>query len=359
MLSIIYPYRNRELERIKRSLESLVNQTKQDFKVHFIDYGSNPDLAREVEALVTSYAFADYQYVYNIHQPWNKCKALNFIIKSLQSSYFFVSDVDMLFHKQFVETALSLAKPDRAVYFQVGMLTEEETNKGLPFEDCQINFKTDETATGMTIFPVDTVKELRGFDEFYHFWGSEDTDMHERIKNYGLQINYYNRAVLMLHQWHKTYRMKETNRLTEKLQLIGVVQLNHQHLMYAISKKRKRVNGNVWGMCMNKEDLMELENPENKVDLINEKKIIDHWLFVELKSLNQGTYRFKVNMAPVQKSLKYHVKRVLRKKVPVFYSLKQVNDMLLTHIISYLKDYPYTFKVNNDLNAIEFCISIK
>lgn len=358
MISIIYPYRNRELTRIKRSLDSLVEQTNKNFEVYFIDYGSEQSLAKQVKELVSNYSFVNYHYTYNIYQPWNKCKALNFVIKKLETPYFFISDIDMLFHSQFVETALGIVKPNKATYFQVGILTEAETKKDLAFNDFKISFITDQTATGMTLFPVEKAKELRGFDEFYHFWGSEDTDMHVRLKNHGVEVNYYDSTVLMLHQWHKTYRMEEQKRLAQNTQLTGVVQLNHQHLEYAMTQKRTLVNNESWGNCMIYEDFKKLENPQKRIVLTNKKKIIDHWLFVELNTLNTGVYSFKIQMSPMQNTLKYFAKRVFKKKVPVFYSLKEVNDMLLKHTISYFRNYPYTYKVSSDLKSIEFCISI-
>ena len=61
MITIIYPYRNRELARIKRSLDSLQHQDNLDFKVLFVDYGSTIPFADSVKDLVLSYSFATYQ----------------------------------------------------------------------------------------------------------------------------------------------------------------------------------------------------------------------------------------------------------------------------------------------------------
>ncbi len=54
MITILYPYRNRDLERIKRSLDSLVVQTDQRFKVLFVDYGSTPKQASLVKQLINN-----------------------------------------------------------------------------------------------------------------------------------------------------------------------------------------------------------------------------------------------------------------------------------------------------------------
>jgi hypothetical protein len=183
--------------------------------------------------------------------------------------------------------------------------------------------------------------------------------MHVRLQNYGVEINYYDTAVLLLHQWHRTYRMKEKKHLTHEIQLTGAVQLNYQHLMYAIANKRTVVNSKNWGSCMTHEDLIKLENPTNTFELTNEKKIIDHWLFVQLNDLKQESYCFQIKAATFQKSLKYVAKKLIGMKVPIYYSLKEINDLILLHLISFHKNNPYTYKVSDDLKSIEFCILSK
>ena len=69
MITILYPYRGRELSRIKRSLDSLSNQSRQDFKVLLVDYGSEIATADEVKELLSKYDFADYLYSYHINRP--------------------------------------------------------------------------------------------------------------------------------------------------------------------------------------------------------------------------------------------------------------------------------------------------
>jgi len=62
MLILIYPYRNRNIERVKRSLESLENQTVSDFSVVFVDYGSELEISSAIETLLENYDFVNYQY---------------------------------------------------------------------------------------------------------------------------------------------------------------------------------------------------------------------------------------------------------------------------------------------------------
>jgi len=77
MLTILYPYRNREAERVKRSLDSLTAQSSSNFRVLLVDYGSNIDSASAIKELVSRYSFVTYIYNYSEFQPWSRAKAIN------------------------------------------------------------------------------------------------------------------------------------------------------------------------------------------------------------------------------------------------------------------------------------------
>ena len=52
MISIVVGYRNREIERVKRSLDSLLQQKYVDFEMIFIDYGSDHSISKDIEQLL-------------------------------------------------------------------------------------------------------------------------------------------------------------------------------------------------------------------------------------------------------------------------------------------------------------------
>ncbi len=357
MLTIIYPYRNRDTERIKRSLDSLQQQTVQDFNVYFVDYGSDKEIAAAIASLVEKYDFAEYRYLSTQFQPWNKSKALNSVIKHLKEGYCFVADVDMIFHPQFVERAISLQKEETATYFKVGFLSETESQKELAFEDYTIDFPSTDEATGLTMFSVPTLHAIRGFDEFYHFWGSEDTDVHVRLKNNGVKVEFYDKEILMLHQWHPGYRNKEKAQLTTELQLEGIVRLNYQHLKGVKKNKTTDVNPDGWGDVMTSSHFEELFNYTGDViTLTNKIEEIDHFLFVILKNLPLGISSFEIVEDTTKDTLKYKIKKTVGKKVSAYYSLKEVNDKLLLHIISFYRNYPYIYSVSEAQNSIKFTL---
>ncbi len=358
MFTFIYPYRNRDLERLKNSLDSLKNQTDSDFEVFFVDYGSEGKIKKMVELLCGEFDFVTYKFYSTQFQPWNKSKALNSIIKNLNTDFCFIADVDMIFHPQFLEKSRKLQVKDKTVYFQVGFLEPEKSSENKEFGDYKNFRKSTSEATGLSMFPVKVLKEVHGFDEFYHFWGAEDTDMHVRIKNAGYQLEFYTEEVLMLHQWHPSYRSKESAELTSDLQLGGIVALNHQHMKSAMYNKTTMVNPNYWGEIMSETQYKELQEAQVDLELANEKRSIDDLLYGQLASMNNRVFKIRINQSSVPNSLRDKTKRLLNKKILPYYSLKEVNDLLLLHLISFYRDRPYYYKVIDSGKIIEFAIKL-
>ncbi|WP_308130762.1 galactosyltransferase-related protein [uncultured Flavobacterium sp.] len=355
MITLLYPYRNREIQRIQRSMDSLAQQKVHNFNVVFIDYGSEDGIAAEAKAQVEKYDFASYVYLYAKNQPWNKCKALNYAIKKLEEGYCFVADVDMIFHPEFTCVLEQCLDAYTATYFQVGFLSESETKKNVAFESYQVNFKTNEEATGMTLFPVSCLKKINGFDEFFHFWGAEDTDIHNRLKNAGCKVNFYDKKLLMLHQWHPNYRQRETKTLNKELQLSGIVEINQQHLFHNQKENIIQVNPKDWGNIMDKAEWEELQAFPVTL-LSNEKQRIDYFLYQQLPNSMNGILAVEIKENPVQNNFKYRLKKKMGKKVPQFYSLKEINDQILLHIVSFYHTKPYIYQVKEDLKTIIFKI---
>ena len=338
-------------------MDSLKTQTDQDFQVNFVDYGSKQPYADDARELITHYNFVSYVWYPVTDQPWNKSRALNTIIRSKDDEFVFVADVDMIFHTEFIARARKLMRDDRAVYFKVGFLSEEESDKNLPFGEYQVKFYSDAGATGLTLFPVKLLRKLRGFDEFYHFWGSEDTDMHVRLRNAGHEVEFYDEETLLLHQWHVIYRNKESSELTEDLQLSGIVQINYEYLKNAISEKRTVVNKKAWGEIPSESVIASLEELECKT-VLNGVYEIDSFLFGTLPSLAAGRYAFRFIEDKNREIAKESLKRFLGKNTKPYYNLKQVNDRILLHLISFYRDLPYTYKIIDGGTAIDLRIAI-
>lgn len=318
-----------------------------------MDYGSKAEIASEVSKLVTSYDFTIYKYHQVEYQPWNKCRALNSVIKHLPEGYGFVADVDMIYHPEFVQRASSMQHPQKAVYFKVGFLSEEESVNNNPFNEYKVKFFSKPGATGLTMFPVTPVREMRGFDEFYHFWGSEDTDLHLRLQSRGVAVDFYQDEVLMLHQWHKIYRKSEQQSLTEELQIKGIVQLNYRYLQRA--DPHRSVNMNGWGIIPSEQQIAQLRSGSIS-EITSQCDIIDAFIFTELPNLKPGVHRFRITQTSQVNILKAGLNKLTGKKTVPHYSLKEVNDKLLLHIISFYRDLPYVYRVEKNAEAIVFSV---
>lgn len=356
LLTLIYPYRNRDLNRLKISFDSLKKQSNLEFEVYLVDYGSEKEKAEASKNLCKKYEFVIYRYLPTQFQPWNKSRALNSVIKHLKSEFCFVADVDMIFHPQFIEKAIKLQTINKTVYFQVGFLEPDKVLEKKDFGD-YINYrKSTSEATGLSMFPVKVLRELRGFDEFYHFWGAEDTDMHVRIENAGYEVFFYNYEVLMLHQWHDSYRNSESGKLGKELQINGIVQLNHLRLKHAIQFSTTKANLENWGECNTKEDFNQLEKAPINFVFDNEQRKIDHLVFGLMPTAKNEILKIKIKKDPFQNSLRIRTKRLLRIKVPKYYSLKEINDKVLLHLISFYRNKAYTFKISDDFESIEIAV---
>jgi hypothetical protein len=355
-LTLIYPYRDREIERIKISLDSLTSQTNTNFKVFFVDYGSTISHSQEVQELLQEYSFVNYQYSYHLYQPWSRAKAVNIGLKLVETESVFVADIDMIFREDFIEKLYELRHPKKSIYFKVGFLSEEESRKSKLFEDYKIKHFTGIGAQGLSIFPTQAIKKIRGFDEFLHFWGAEDADIHNRLLNAGYEVDFFEKETLMLHRWHPTYRKLEEKNLSQNLQISNITTLNQEHLA---SNKRNNliiVNDENWGKLISKLSYDELFNEKSHRVLVNKKEQIDHFLFVELTNFKNGILNVTIIEDEFENGLKHKLKKLWRKKVPCYYTLKEINDMFLLHIISFYHNYNYIYKVSADLKSIEFKI---
>ncbi|HEU4497104.1 MAG TPA: glycosyltransferase [Flavobacterium sp.] len=356
MIAIIFPYRNREPRRVKRSLDSLAAQTNKQFEVFFVDYGSNSEAASQIRPLVSSYPFASYTYSYTEFQPWSRSKAINIGLKKVAAEYVFTADIDIIFSPDFIEKLHEIKEPSQAYYFKVGFLNEREARSDKKFSEYLIQFASSVGAQGLSLFPKEAVDRVNGFDEFLHFWGAEDIDIHDRIKKAGFKSSFYSQEILLLHQWHKTYRISETSTLTRELQLSNIVRLNQYHIAQNGKNGCIKANALSWGSEMPVSDFHQLNTYPVELVLVNKIEVITHFLYCELPKAENKITSVRIVEDAFRKTLKYKVKKLLGKKVPQYYTLKEINDLLLLHIVSFYHEKPYCYSISADLKSIAFKI---
>jgi len=213
-LTIIVGYRNRELTRIKHCLDSLERQTCQEFRLIFVDYGSDLPISKDAQNLIMEYPFGDYIYSDSRGYPWNRSAALNIGIRRADSEYILTTDIDMVFARNFVEVVLKNANKQNVLHCATHWLPRK-FNAWENIDSYSRKFAlAEQTALGgCQCLSTKIAKELRGFDEVYKYWGVEDRDLNNRLKLRGIEPKWLNNLTAMFHQWHPKSNARTANYL--------------------------------------------------------------------------------------------------------------------------------------------------
>jgi hypothetical protein len=354
MITLVFTYRNRSIYIVEKCLQSLALQTITNFKMVLVNYGSDNGHSQQIEELIKDYDFVNYIYVDVSKQLWNKSRAINIALKDCQTDYFFVGDIDMMFRPDFVEQLNLLKSEVSAVYFQVGFLRKEESSLEKKFEDYKIKHLTNNEATGMTLYSTALLKNLNGYDEFYHGWGAEDTDVHVRMQNAGYDVNFFNKEVLILHQWHpKKYRTKESKEPFHQ----SLEQINHQYFQKISQEKKVMANTNKdWGMLPEK--VLFPEDNIISIALTNQKSEIDALLCGIMENHKGKKMVLNIILHAEYKNIKNIIKKMLGKKYRAFYDLQTINDLILANIIAHYRNQYYEYEWNRSGNSIQLNIKL-
>lgn len=354
MLTIVIPNRNRKLDTVKRTLGSIAVQLNDQVQVVVIDYGSELGYQEELAAIIKLWPHMRLICCPTQEQLWQKTRAINIVLKQCDTPYFMVADMDMLFHPAFAKKVLVQAKEDQATYFQVGVLTEAESLLEKPFEEYDIKFLTDDQATGMTLLPTALLKGIGGFDEFYHGWGSEDTDVHVRLTNKGIPVHFYTKEALLLHQWHpKFYRSKDSKAPFHD----SLERVNQGYLM--LSRNHHRIQANLkhaWGILPDISRYQTLDSPVKQITCYCTKEALSSLHFQLTEGLFAGVVRIDIKEHPEAHSTKTKLKRALNKKTPLFVDMETANRTLLEHLIMVHRNAPYRYRYDRRKKCIELSI---
>ena len=356
MITVIYPYRNRELSRIKNSLDSLAGQSNKDFSVLFVDYGSDFEISASIKELLQHYKFVKYIYSFHNNQPWSRSKAINIGLRIAETEYVFIADIDIIFHKKFIHTLAELKTKNQNVYFQVGYLNEDESKLLKEFDSYTITSKSIPEGQGLSLFKLNALLTIGGFDEFFHFWGAEDEDVHSRLQNAGFSSKFYNGEILLLHQWHKVFENLEKDKLTCELSLSDVFHLNKQKLRFNQKNYIIKANNENWGKVIMEKEFEYLNSNLDPVILLNKKQIVENFINIILPNTHSKTINVIFSEDIYQSLLKYKIKKFLRIKTHEYYTLKEINDLLLKNLVIYYPNYLFHYMISQDLKSIQLKI---
>ena len=356
MITLVLTNRNRDLKIVKNCLQSLHQQTNNIFELFLVDYGSDDQYKLELKALLKNYPKTHYIDCPVKHQLWHKCRAINIALKQTVTPYFIVGDIDLIFAPTYIEKALELRKPNEVHYFQYGFLSQKESCKNKSYDTFKIDFKGTDEVTGNTLFPTSALKTIQGYDEFYHGWGAEDTDVHIRMKNAGYSIFFYNKEILVKHQWHpKVYRSKfSTHPFHSELERI-----NHAYMLLSKNTNRTTVNQNVdWGIIPKLEDYEKLNTAKHLINL-KPSTIEVNAILAQMANFKKEVITIEISDFSFFYKVKNYIKKLLGEKYLPLYSMSRVNNMVLETVIKQFRNNPYSYHFDRKRKCIQLTMYFK
>lgn len=350
MITLVLTNRNRDLRIVQNCLQSLSLQSCQDFESVLVDYGSDKEYQLQLTQLLEQYPNIRLINCPVQGQLWHKCRAINIVLKQTITPYFLVGDIDLVFAPTFLEVALRVANPNEVHYFQYGFLSEQESLLTKEFNDYQVAFKGNDEVTGTSLFPTSALQSLNGYDEFYHGWGAEDTDIHIRMKNAGYNVIFYDKELLLKHQWHpKAYRSKQSTHPFHSL----LERINHAYMVQTQKTNRTIANLNQeWGKLAESKEYEKLANVDRRLELTNSVFEI-HALLAQLANGKEEVISFEIQPVSAIEKRKNKIRKIVGKKYQTFYELEIVNNLLLETIIREYRNNPYSYSFDRQKNRIQ------
>ncbi|WP_343707594.1 galactosyltransferase-related protein [Flavobacterium sp.] len=356
MLTLVLTNRNRDLRIVKNCLKSLMQQSNGNFCCFLVDYGSELNYLNELEELLLQFPKIRFTSCPVSGQLWNKSRAINLALQQTTTPYFLVGDIDLIFSPQFIQKCSGLMKANEVHYFQYGFLSKQESLLNKEFNDYQVDFVGNYEVTGTTAFPTEILKKLNGYDEFYHGWGAEDTDIHIRMRNAGLSVLFYDQEILVKHQWHpKAYRSKESKHPFHS----QLERINHNY-MYQTQKGKRTIANNKLGFGKAPID-QEYEKLNQKTEFnfyINNSQIAFEGLLAQMANFSGETIQIQITNAPFVVLLKNRIKHFFNKKYLSFLSMEDINNSILLEIIKGYRNNPYRYTFDRQKNIITLTIRL-
>ena len=207
VFSLVVVYRNREVLRVKRFLDSLQQQTRQDFELIFIDYGSEPYYQKNIQALVKKYVFAQYIYTDTRGWFWNRSKALNLGIYQANTDHIITLDIDLIFEPGFLTKVIANFSPAHYTRFTYEYLPKKFSDFSKLFSPTyqptrSLDKTNPATNFGILAFTKSVFIKAGGYDGYYQVWGLEDIDFVKRLEASGVISQGFIDGMIIYHQWH-------------------------------------------------------------------------------------------------------------------------------------------------------------
>jgi hypothetical protein len=253
-ITVVIGVRNRADYRIANALRSIREQTypAELVRALVVDYGSEPASQAVILNLCRQH---DVEYFRVDEAPvWSRARCLNIGIRRVSTTFLMTSDADIMLSPRYIADAIRALDVSPLSVLCSSMLDLPETSVEVMKEAagpagqlalekwkdwCSPRFGSAfhrSVALTYTAF----FHLIRGYDEHYEVWGSEDDDLMRRFRYLGLTPRGLDSESFYLHQWHPKFEGVPDG------QHAAAIRRNHRHFWWNHSIVR---NDHDWGMA--------------------------------------------------------------------------------------------------------------
>jgi glycosyltransferase involved in cell wall biosynthesis len=245
-IDFIIPVRDRDVERLKRCVNSLKSQWTK--RIIVVDYGSKEPIKLDGVEII--------RVEREKYPIWNKSHVLNIGIKKSSANYVGTVDVDIVIGPSFIAKVLARRTIEEPEFFYCGNVMRIEPrflDKGIPHEVLKNFAKTwdggqlrnNGAVGGIQIFPREWIFKIGGYDENFKYWCGPDSDMLLRaVRSIG---STHMDAEIIYHQEHerkKWENLEDPNEIEEA----KLAQKKANDYMWESIKFGVERNDNNWGI---------------------------------------------------------------------------------------------------------------
>ncbi len=204
MISLIIPYRNREIIRVQRCLASLEAQSFTNFEVIFVDNGSDESVSENIKVITAQYSFCKYIFTSTQGKIWSRAYAINVGVNACIGNIIMMVDIDLLFSPTFLTKINELNFDGYYYNYKCHYLPQNYNYSTHSWTTLNINTLLNSgLSRGLMIIKKADFTALNGYDEYYQGWGLEDDDFCMRLSKLNLTQTYLNETeYITAHQYH-------------------------------------------------------------------------------------------------------------------------------------------------------------